>query len=834
MSRHAVWCLLAIGLTCLASSALPAWGADVTLGAARGLGGAVRAGTWVPVTVDIEYTPGDPAAVLDAELRLGGSDGFEPIDFVLPLRLTPGRRRLQAYYHADLIPAGTLRVSLHESQTGRMRAETILPQPHGLFFDTEACLVAVLSEAGRIPPGRLVHDGARLPRPPGEREGSGLLLLSHPLHAVTIHPDAAPDAWIGWEGADVILWDDPDRMSLLPEQVEALEQWVWAGGRLLVAFSARREPIRPARLPSWLDIDISEPVNRPLGNVGGWVELPPDVMRMASGAWQYDFFRQQRRSNLLAPPRSPDPDAFRLPWRTLTRRGATEGESQDAPVFLCHPHGAGRVTVLAFDPGLWPFPSFEGLPALLARAAGTLLDTRDMDLILRQEPALRSIHGEVDLRHFHDAIPSGYPGTAPVTSDWLYLMTGAAVLRSPVAARVPLWWLLVFVGAYLACIGPVERGLLRRWGRLHLTWVTFPASLVMFSCVAYFGARYVHDHRSTARVYGMEDSVAGSPRRLRQELTGIFSARNAIATLRGSPWIRPYPGFVPVSFSDSTWTVPPDSDTRPVERFFLTMPQRIEQAQLRQGMSRPIRSAGFSEAPPLVEGHLRYGKETGLQGEIRIRDGVTLERAMLFGRAGVYDIGTLEGGAVWTPEGKPHVPFLIALSEMLVRDRDTPDPAHHAMQNLRRLTFAALLHHWRRMEPLARMQREPPRWVDRMMDLPQGMPSLYGEGSRIPPVNPDAEVYPPLVYGYGIDALWQAQGVSGIAEDRSRVLLAGGWLLLAEEARIPEGVEAEGWLLEREGRVLHRILFPPPAEGEGGHPPLWGDPFYDRRSGSAP
>jgi hypothetical protein len=52
--------------------------------------------------------------------------------------------------------------------------------------------------------------------------------------------------------------------------------------------------------------------------------------------------------------------------------------------------------------------------------------------------------------------------------------------------KLPISWLLALLVAYLVVIGPLDRYLLRRARREMLTWVTFPAYVLLFSLLIYY------------------------------------------------------------------------------------------------------------------------------------------------------------------------------------------------------------------------------------------------------------------------------------------------------------------------------------------------------------
>lgn len=59
-----------------------------------------------------------------------------------------------------------------------------------------------------------------------------------PVHVVSLSPERMPSSWYGLDSIDVIFWDDPSPEALTAQQREALAQWVYRGGQLVIALGA--------------------------------------------------------------------------------------------------------------------------------------------------------------------------------------------------------------------------------------------------------------------------------------------------------------------------------------------------------------------------------------------------------------------------------------------------------------------------------------------------------------------------------------------------------------------------------------------------------------------
>ena len=270
-----------------------------------------------------------------------------------------------------------------------------------------------------------------------------------------------PDRWYGYESVRMVIISTSDRsicssLEANVERIEALEEWVRMGGRLLFCagdnaqevLAGEQAPLAkfaPGKLREMRYLENA----RSFGAFGGGLESycgslePLRVPRTAEGE------RLKFRVPLLA-----DVD------------GVVESGDRDMPLVVRRAVGFGQIVFLAGDLDRAPLENWPDRPVLLRK----LLDL----------PLVESESGEGGsaLVHF------GYSDLAGQLRSALDQFSGIW--------QVPVSLVIGLIVVYLLAIGPGDYFLLRWTGwRMELTWVTFPAVVVLF-CV---GA-YVLAHRS--------------------------------------------------------------------------------------------------------------------------------------------------------------------------------------------------------------------------------------------------------------------------------------------------------------------------------------------------
>jgi hypothetical protein len=424
-----------------------------------GLEGIVRSGRWAPVAVT-------------------GTNNGSPVTGQLEVSLPGGR---------TLLPL--------ELPTSANKRTSILLIPNPAYSPTIAgskeTVTAVLRDGRREvaraqAQAELVPDWHRvLAVCPGE--GSGLRFLDSrplgevgwslpmneqaqgsqsPLTTAHLEPTQMPATWAGYEPADLLVLRDAAWGRLLPEQRQAVRQWVEMGGRLLVCgedpagFSdpegRRLLPVTPVgRQPRQALIAFPLPDRAPIQTAAGQV------------------------MTVTAQPRA---DATVL---------LAEG---DAPLVVSGTQGFGLVLWVGFDPFRVPPGSREGTQALwaflISRASG----------LEKPNPGFPRL-AETSVRESLRELP-----------------------RFPAPSR---WTLASFGLVYAVLFGPVNVWLLRRLKRTVRAWLLMPAlSLVMTGAVLALGNAWGHA-QIVFHTTSVLETMAGSGTAREQNLAALFSPTNS-------------------------------------------------------------------------------------------------------------------------------------------------------------------------------------------------------------------------------------------------------------------------------------------------------------------
>ena len=281
----------------------------------------------------------------------------------------------------------------------------------------------------------------------GVEQAMGVLREESDEKTVAFQLDSAsplPTRWYGLESLDtlVLSTSDPDTYaSLKPDgpEIEALDQWVRMGGKLLIALGSQAESVlaEGAPLARFVPGRLQRTVVlRQTGALEAYAGGAVPVPRGPGGRLEF---------------RAPQLDAV---------QGVVEAREGNLPLVIRSARGLGQVIFLAADLDASPLRSWPDRGLLVAR----LLDwTPEPGDELREGSALMH-YGFTDMSGQLRRALDQYRGVAPFS----------------------LWIVAAPVGAYLLLIGPVDYFLLRRFSpRMEFTWITFPLIVIGFSAGAY-------------------------------------------------------------------------------------------------------------------------------------------------------------------------------------------------------------------------------------------------------------------------------------------------------------------------------------------------------------
>lgn len=293
--------------------------------------------------------------------------------------------------------------------------------------------------------------------------------------AARLVPTLFPDNPLVLEGMETLYLNSERATDLTLPQVNALFAWLHAGGHLIIAVEQPSDITSSPWLKSLFPCDVKDLQPLPhhpelqdwlrgntwKTNVVPDANLTPAQIQMQSRyGLRGPFPPGQVIPQVNNPFASLDDDTvFELAGMQVATGRMREGEvvlaSGDTPLIVNASRGRGRVTALLFSPEREPVRSWKNLPVFWARLAevpGSMYSSRDV------------------------AAQGGW------SSDGIF----GAMIDSRQVHKLPVGWLLLLLLVYLVVIGPLDQYWLKRIGKPMLTWLTFPAYVVLFSLVIYF------------------------------------------------------------------------------------------------------------------------------------------------------------------------------------------------------------------------------------------------------------------------------------------------------------------------------------------------------------
>ena len=303
-----------------------------------------------------------------------------------------------------------------------------------------------------------------------------------------------PTHWYGYEGVDAVILSTsrPEiygKLAAHGDQVQALDEWVQMGGRLVFCAGAQAEKVLAA----------DGPLRR---------FAPGRLAKMLSlgrtAAWE-----SYCGSRIGLPQVGNAPVTFHAP-RLVDVQGTVEAREADLPLVIRTPRGFGQVIFVAADLDQPPLDKWADRPLLVAR----LLDRA-------------AGHGEeadhgAAMMHYGFADLSGQLRSALDSFDGVLL--------------APFWLVAGLIVGYLLLIGPGDYFFLRKLvGRMEWTWLSFPLVVVLACVGAYLLAHRLKGDQLKLNQVDLVDVDAASGRLRGTAWLDIFSPRMEAFNLSVEP-----------------------------------------------------------------------------------------------------------------------------------------------------------------------------------------------------------------------------------------------------------------------------------------------------------
>lgn len=406
-----------------------------------GYEGVIRDAAWFPVAFEV-FNDGPPFKAV-IEFRSGGLGSSEQARQVRIELPTNTRKRLSI----PVFSTGGGRFSQWEARlfddSGKQRAERLSLQTKQLGWDS-TMLGAIPKSFGGLP----TFPESKLSR---EELRPQVARLS---------TEQFPDSVISLEGLDALYLNSEKALSLKIEQITALLGWVRGGGHLIVAVEQVADINSTPWLQQFLPMELKDASNRQIDEaVLSWIRSDTgsvDITETFKGP-------SPKRNNVdFANPYTtlPNDPAFIAANMSVATGTVKEGgvpvlSAQGVPLAVQANRGRGKVTLLAFSPEREPFRAWKHKGyffAKLAQIPPAILAAKDIN----------------------------------IWGGWGIDGVFGALIDSRQIKKLPVEWLLLLLVVYLVVIGPFDQWWLKKINRQMLTWITFPAYVVLFSLLIYF------------------------------------------------------------------------------------------------------------------------------------------------------------------------------------------------------------------------------------------------------------------------------------------------------------------------------------------------------------
>jgi hypothetical protein len=447
-----------------------------------GQGSGFKAGSWTPIYIDL--TAGDnPIGRADGVITVesGDSDDMENY-YSIPLPQLDAREQIRVMTYACTANASSDIQIVIRAPDGRILAGEKANNKNYSTFGPGSFLYLTAGSQNLA-----LHD-AMFPRKPGQEDDDPNADQIH-CFARTTDPKDLPTRWFGYSSVDLMLLETANQQfmeDLLADsgnRKEALAEWVRRGGRLVISVGRNHQLVKTLleKMPL-IGCGVTGAVQRDqLTHVAEWagVREPLTAHTLKSGQAKVDIARLE-----IEPRRGVE---------TVILEPTSDGDGAERPVMVQAPCGLGRVVLVAYDLETEPFMKWPGRPKFLKKLQQLL---QPSDLAEKQDQA-------------------GQPWTQPGMPGWggdhneigTHLQNRLQSFEDvPV---ISFGWVALFILLYILVVGPLDYFFLKKVvKRLELTWITFPAVVLVVSAVAYFSAYYLKGNDLRINKVDVVDVVA--------------------------------------------------------------------------------------------------------------------------------------------------------------------------------------------------------------------------------------------------------------------------------------------------------------------------------------
>jgi hypothetical protein len=267
-----------------------------------------------------------------------------------------------------------------------------------------------------------------------------------------------PDQWFGYEAVDVVVlttgntgfMNDFVEKQEYANRREALYEWVRRGGRLILTVGSNTQHVAKLlekdKFPV-IDCKVDAAVERNISKLSSAALAKVQVATITPG----------EGVTVLAK------------------------ESDGRPVLMQASCGLGRVMLVAVDVEKPPFTIWTGFKRFW--------DDRQIDFGVRANAAQGEQNNQNAQNIGNQPFPNPNMGMGGVSSNEQEELLGdlqRSLEDFGTVATVSFGWVALFLLLYIGLIGPLDYFVLKKvFKRLELTWITFPATVVLVSVTSY-------------------------------------------------------------------------------------------------------------------------------------------------------------------------------------------------------------------------------------------------------------------------------------------------------------------------------------------------------------
>ena len=333
-------------------------------------------------------------------------------------------------------------------------------------------------------------------------------------------PRKAPWDWTGYCSLDLLILYDPDWSLFRVQQIKAICQWVSNGGKLLIILGGHPLP-QNSPLTEILPFTI-EPLRE--------ITLKPETMKL----WNLDSSNSE---TVNAWPLRPKSNA------KLYETNYYKVFNNDENLFATAYVGFGHLGIMAFDPGAFSasqkphatqfwihhfravLEDFYTTPSSLnlssaesqlpwrIRKKMSTPNSGSINRTINFEKNASEILKDQQFHHQFKISPAHQANNAIM--EYFYNIAELKPLS--------IWWVILLLITLAVLLGPLDYIILKRKGRLPLTWLTSTGWIILFTVGAYFGVQALRGGKMQLRAITVLDGIENSNVAWASTYSGLFA-----------------------------------------------------------------------------------------------------------------------------------------------------------------------------------------------------------------------------------------------------------------------------------------------------------------------